>query len=94
MGKDDEEPSDELEERLVSEEYKIWKKNTPFLYDLVVTHALEWPSLSVQWLPDKEVGPRQKSLEIMVVYIPTTFANPRFLSQLLPDARLDIETNT
>jgi len=26
----------------VNEEYKIWKKNTPFLYDLVVTHALEW----------------------------------------------------
>jgi hypothetical protein len=30
---------------------QIWKKNTPFLYDLVVTHALEWPSLTVQWLP-------------------------------------------
>uniref|UniRef100_A0A2I3T9N2 Histone-binding protein RBBP4-like N-terminal domain-containing protein n=1 Tax=Pan troglodytes TaxID=9598 RepID=A0A2I3T9N2_PANTR len=33
-------------------EYKIWKKNTPFLYDLVMTHALEWPSLTAQWLPD------------------------------------------
>jgi hypothetical protein len=22
------------------------------LYDLVMTHALEWPSLTVQWLPD------------------------------------------
>jgi hypothetical protein len=41
----------QVEERLVNEEYKIWKKNTPFLYDLVVTHALEWPSLTVQWLP-------------------------------------------
>lgn len=38
-------------ERMVNEEYKIWKKNTPFLYDLVITHALEWPSLTVQWLP-------------------------------------------
>eukprot|EP00891_Asterochloris_glomerata_P004904 jgi/Astpho2/4904/Aster-05833 len=45
---------DEQEERLVNEEYKIWKKNTPFLYDLVITHALEWPSLTVQWLPQKE----------------------------------------
>ena len=35
----------------MNEEYKIWKKNTPFLYDLVITHALEWPSLTVQWLP-------------------------------------------
>jgi len=43
---------DAAEERLINEEYKIWKKNTPFLYDLVMTHALEWPSLTAQWLPD------------------------------------------
>lgn len=45
------------EEKLINEEYKIWKKNTPFLYDVVMTHALEWPSLSVQWLPDVEKFP-------------------------------------
>ena len=79
--REEEDYPDELEERLVNEEYKIWKKNTPFLYgagalchagccirpghtaamgalrrphvraDLVITHALEWPSLTVQWLP-------------------------------------------
>ncbi|KAK4699009.1 histone-binding protein RBBP4, partial [Phenoliferia sp. Uapishka_3] len=38
----------------INEEYKIWKKNSPFLYDLVITHALDWPSLTTQWLPDKE----------------------------------------
>ena len=43
---------DAMEERMINEEYKIWKKNAPFLYDLVMTHALEWPSLSVQWLSD------------------------------------------
>ena len=37
-----------VEERGINEEYKIWKKNTPFLYDLVMTHALEWPSLTAQ----------------------------------------------
>jgi histone-binding protein RBBP4 len=40
------------EERIINEEYKIWKKNTPFLYDMIMTHALEWPSLTAQWLPD------------------------------------------
>ena len=40
------------DEKSIKEEYKIWKKNTPFLYDVVMTHALEWPSLTVQWLPD------------------------------------------
>uniref|UniRef100_A0A674D0G1 Histone-binding protein RBBP4-like n=1 Tax=Salmo trutta TaxID=8032 RepID=A0A674D0G1_SALTR len=43
---------DAVEERVINEEYKIWKKNSPFLYDLVMTHALEWPSLTAQWLPD------------------------------------------
>ena len=57
MGNDNDENTDELEERMVAEEYKIWKKNTPFLYDLVVTHALEWPSLTVQWLPDRVEDP-------------------------------------
>lgn len=40
-------------EHTINEEYKVWKKNTPFLYDLVMTHALEWPSLTCQWLPNK-----------------------------------------
>ena len=39
------------EERIINEEYKVWKKNSPFLYDVVMTHSLEWPSLTVQWLP-------------------------------------------
>ncbi|KAJ7363702.1 retinoblastoma binding protein [Desmophyllum pertusum] len=50
--KENEPFDDAVEERIINEEYKIWKKNTPFLYDLVMTHALEWPSLTVQWLPD------------------------------------------
>lgn len=32
MAREEEEYPDEAEERLVNEEYKIWKKNTPFLY--------------------------------------------------------------
>lgn len=30
---------DETEERLVNEEYKIWKKNTPFLYGTPVVNS-------------------------------------------------------
>ncbi|KAK1869447.1 hypothetical protein I4F81_011923 [Pyropia yezoensis] len=45
------------EERLVHEEYKVWKKNTPFLYDVIITKALEWPSLTAQWLPDRREPP-------------------------------------
>jgi histone-binding protein RBBP4 len=46
--------ADEVEERTINEEYKIWKKNVPYLYDVVITHALEWPSLTTQWLPVRE----------------------------------------
>jgi len=49
---DDEDDVDEEEEKIINEEYKVWKKNSPYLYDLVLTHALEWPSLTCQWLPD------------------------------------------
>mmetsp|Transcript_23741 Transcript_23741/g.43094 ORF Transcript_23741/g.43094 Transcript_23741/m.43094 type:complete len:461 (+) Transcript_23741:73-1455(+) len=51
--------ADVLEERLIDAEYKIWKKNTPYLYDYVMTHSLEWPSLTCQWLPHvKNAGDR------------------------------------
>lgn len=38
----------------IEEEYVNWKNNVPFLYDVVITHKLEWPSLTVQWLPEVE----------------------------------------
>tara|TARA_R110002050_G_scaffold196244_2_gene331123 strand:+ start:184 stop:360 length:177 start_codon:yes stop_codon:yes gene_type:complete len=52
-GQEDETYEDE--EKVINEEYKIWKKNTAFLYDMVVTHSLEWPSLTVQWLPESRM---------------------------------------
>lgn len=35
VGREEEDYPDEMEERLVNEEYKIWKKNTPFLYGML-----------------------------------------------------------
>ncbi|KAI0035151.1 WD40 repeat-like protein [Vararia minispora EC-137] len=51
---EDEVEDDEEENKLINEEYKTWKKNAPYLYDLVITHALDWPTLTCQWFPDKE----------------------------------------
>ena len=62
MPEAEDEYHDEVEERLVNEEYKIWKKNTPYLYDFVMTNALEWPSLTVQWLPNIKSLPISSSL--------------------------------
>ncbi|KAJ0867459.1 putative histone-binding protein RBBP4 [Helianthus annuus] len=66
MVKDDDDMRGEMEERLINEEYKVWKKNTPFLYDLVITHPLEWPSLTVEWLPDHD-EPAGKDYSVRLV---------------------------
>lgn len=33
----------------IENEYKIWRKNAPFLYNVLLTKCLEWPSLTVNW---------------------------------------------
>ncbi|KJE92778.1 retinoblastoma binding protein 7, variant [Capsaspora owczarzaki ATCC 30864] len=39
-------------DKTINEEFKLWKRTVPFLYSLMVSSALDWPSLTVQWLPD------------------------------------------
>ncbi|KAL5577611.1 hypothetical protein UlMin_019310 [Ulmus minor] len=38
----------------IKEEFNIWRNNIKFLYDLMIIKALEWPSLTVQWLPERD----------------------------------------
>ena len=45
--------ADEIEEQRIFEEYKSWKKHVPFFYDTLYSHALTWPSLTVEWMPDR-----------------------------------------
>lgn len=45
---------EKLREKIINEEYKTWKKNAPFLYDIMLSTALEWPTLTTQWFPDKQ----------------------------------------
>ncbi|XP_047951341.1 WD-40 repeat-containing protein MSI1 isoform X2 [Salvia hispanica] len=90
MGKDEDEMRGEIEERLVNEEYKIWKKNTPFLYDLVITHALEWPSLTVEWLPDRQEPPgKDYSVQKMILGTHTSENEPNYL--MVAQAQLPLE---
>ena len=51
---EEEREEEQMEEKIINEEYKTWKKNSPFLYDLMLSTALEWPTLTTQWLPDKQ----------------------------------------
>lgn len=49
------ENTDEIEEQMIFEEYKIWKKNAPFFYDTLYSHALTWPTLTCEWMPQRDV---------------------------------------
>ncbi|KFH16117.1 RbAp46 [Toxoplasma gondii MAS] len=49
--KEDEEEGDRNDPAVIAEEFNNWKVNTKVLYDLVMNYTLEWPSLTVQWLP-------------------------------------------
>ena len=51
---EEEQEDERMTEKVVNEEYKTWKKNALFLYDTMLSTALEWPTLTTQWLPDKQ----------------------------------------
>lgn len=90
MVKEDVDYEEEADERKINEEYKIWKKNTPFLYDLVVTHALEWPSLTVQWLPDRKEPPgRDCSVQRLILGTHTSDEEPNYL--MIAEVQLPLE---
>lgn len=73
--------------RAINEEYKIWKKNTPFLYDLVMVHALEWPSLTVQWLPEHSSSKTDKYVrERIILGTHTSGAEQNYL--LIADVKM------
>ncbi|RMD43276.1 hypothetical protein DV735_g1807, partial [Chaetothyriales sp. CBS 134920] len=64
MADDEDMHSEELDEKqgqdeqkIINEEYKTWKKNAPFLYDMILSTALDWPTLTAQWFPDKQEVP-------------------------------------
>lgn len=65
---------------LIEEEYKIWRKNVPFLYDLVYTNTLKYSSPCLQWFPDVQRIDNQKSIQRLLM---TTFTSGEEKDQLL-----------
>lgn len=46
-----------VEDRVISDEFKLWKKNCSFSYDFVMSRSLEYPSTIVRWFNDAESLP-------------------------------------
>mmetsp|Transcript_6647 Transcript_6647/g.10055 ORF Transcript_6647/g.10055 Transcript_6647/m.10055 type:complete len:427 (-) Transcript_6647:164-1444(-) len=85
---EDQEEVDDMQdqERIINEEYKIWKKNSPFLYDLVLTHALQWPTLTVQWTPERRVDENGCSIQKLIIGTHTSDKEQNYL--MIASARL------
>ncbi|KAI9846335.1 MAG: Histone acetyltransferase type B subunit 2 [Sclerophora amabilis] len=84
-----------VEEKIINEEYKTWKKNAPFLYDLMLSTALEWPTLTTQWFPDKQQHPEKNySTHRLLIGTHTSSEAPNYLQiahvQLPNPARPDV----
>ena len=59
------------------------KKNAPYLYDVVLTHALTWPTLTCQWLPDKQESDSNFSYLFLLIYYPSSPNLPYTTHRLL-----------
>lgn len=71
---------DGQEEKVINEEYKTWKKNSPFLYDMILSTALEWPTLTTQWFPDvKEPEGKNYRVHRLLLGTHTTPGAPNYL---------------
>ncbi|KAI8373008.1 WD40-repeat-containing domain protein [Radiomyces spectabilis] len=75
----DHQTEDERETR-VNEEYRLWKKNSPFLYDTLISHSLVWPSLTCQWFPDVEKRPdKNYKVQRLLIGTHTNDEEPNYL---------------
>jgi histone-binding protein RBBP4 len=76
-----------VEPGIIAEEYKMWRKNVPFLYDMTFTHALEWPSLTVQFYPDLRLS-SEEDYEIQRLLLGTHSDNEEANYVLIGEVRL------
>eukprot|EP01132_Coremiostelium_polycephalum_P003268 gene3268-4092_t len=85
--------NEDIEEKIINEEYKIWKRHTPFLYDTIITHALEWPSLTVNWLPLKTTPQnKQYCIEKVILGTHTSDAEQNYL--MVAKVHLPVDSTT
>ena len=80
----------------VVEEHRVWKKNAALMYDWVSTYQLEWPSLTVQWLPEVSKSANKDDFETHRLILGTLTSNnePNYLTIAevdLPTADAEID---
>jgi histone-binding protein RBBP4 len=79
--KDEQDCAEEAEDQTTNDKYRAWKKNSPYLYDLLLSQCLEWPSLAIDWLNSKAVF-SDYSLQSLVIATHASGSNKNALSLL------------
>ena len=80
------------EDQIINEEYKLWKYNSRYLYDTLLIGALEWPSLTIDWLPILDMSNKSYfSVQKMIIGTITNGNEPDYL--MIAKARLPININ-
>lgn len=90
---DVEEEEDDVQLRLIEEEHRVWKKNTPFLYDVCIKHDLKAGGLTCQWLPPKTSIQEEYSAHELLMGSKVPNDGSNFLSiirVLLPNDSVDL----
>ncbi|KAK0673980.1 putative histone acetyltransferase type B subunit 2 [Cercophora samala] len=77
---EEEDEDEKMQQKLINEEYKVWKKNSPFLYSMILSTALEWPTLTTQWFPDvKDVPDKNYTTHRLLLGTHTAEGKPNYL---------------
>ncbi|KAG4966974.1 hypothetical protein AAZX31_12G031900 [Glycine max] len=77
----------------VEEEFSVWKKNTPLLYDFFISHPLQWPSLTVHWLPSSPQPHSHPSFNLHKLLLATHTSEGESNFLMLADASLPVDTS-
>ncbi|CAD8097626.1 unnamed protein product [Paramecium primaurelia] len=59
--------NDIQEERNNEEQYRNWKQNIPFMYEICINHQNNWPSLTVCWLNEIEIDQNDNEIHRLIV---------------------------
>lgn len=68
-------------EKLINEEFKIWKKTVPLLYDTIQTYVQASPSLTIEPLPTSELSSDKNEVELK--FLLGTYSNSPDASNFL-----------
>eukprot|EP01026_Neomeris_dumetosa_P055998 TRINITY_DN5112_c0_g1_i1.p1 TRINITY_DN5112_c0_g1~~TRINITY_DN5112_c0_g1_i1.p1 ORF type:complete len:391 (+),score=56.73 TRINITY_DN5112_c0_g1_i1:42-1214(+) len=77
--------------QVLKEQYNVWKEQSPLLYDLVITHQLSWPSLTVQWFPDVDESTKEQGYKKQQVVLGTQTSGQELGRLMIADVYLPVQ---